>query len=66
MMMALVALGALLALTAVSAPFASAATPTTWNMTVGQGQGQIAADDFFPEEVSVHQGDTIHFANPLR
>ncbi len=65
MMMALVALGALLALTAVSAPFASAATPTTWNMTVGQGQGQIAADDFFPEEVSVHQGDTIHFANPF-
>lgn len=64
MMVALVALGAMLALTAVSAPFTSAATPTTWNMTVGQGQGQIAANDFFPDAISVHQGDTIHFSVP--
>jgi plastocyanin len=57
------ALAGLLALSSVRTQSTSAATPTTWNMSVGQGHGQVAANDFFPEEITVHQGDTIHFAS---
>lgn len=43
---------------------AVSAAGTTWSITVGQGGQGIAANDFFPDSVTVHQGNTIHFANP--
>jgi plastocyanin len=57
------ALAAVLAFSSVGSKLASAAG-ATWNITVGQGAKSIAANDFFPSSVTVHQGDTIHFASP--
>lgn len=57
------ALAALLAFSSVGSKPASAAG-ATWNITVGQSGPGIAANDFFPDSVTVRQGDTVHFANP--
>jgi plastocyanin len=46
---------------------ASAATPPppkTYNVLVGQGVVGVAANDFFPDAITIHKGDTIHFSNP--
>jgi plastocyanin len=45
-----------------SVPRASAATTLTLN--VGGGGSGVAANDFFPDAITVHQGDTVHFVNP--
>lgn len=57
------ALAAVLAFSSAGWKPASAAG-ATWDIAVGQGGQGIAANDYFPEDVSVHQGDTVHFANP--
>ena len=38
--------------------------PTTRNINVGGGGSGIAANDFFPNEVTIQKGDTLHFTNP--
>lgn len=43
-------------------PKASAATTLTLN--VGGGGSGVAANDFFPDALTIHQGDTVHFVNP--
>ncbi|HYM16022.1 MAG TPA: plastocyanin/azurin family copper-binding protein [Dehalococcoidia bacterium] len=60
------AMALVMALNGVAGPGRSAAaTPTVWNITLGQGVTGIAANDFFPDAVTVHQGDTVHFADPV-
>jgi plastocyanin len=43
---------------------APSAAPTTLTVNAGGGGDGIAANDFFPDSVTVHAGDTIHFVNP--
>jgi plastocyanin len=43
---------------------ARAATPQKLTVNVGGGGNGIAANDFFPDHVAIHSGDTIHFVNP--
>ncbi len=45
-----------------SVPRASAATTLTLN--VGGGGSGVAANDFFPDAITIHAGDTVHFVNP--
>jgi plastocyanin len=52
------ALGALLGVTS------RAQAAATITVNVGGGGSGIAANDFFPDEFSLHQGDTVHFVNP--
>src|SRR6476659_2129511 len=40
------------------------AAATTLNVNVGGGANSIAANGFFPKSITIHQGDTIHFASP--
>jgi plastocyanin len=44
--------------------YAAADVPVTRNINVGGGGDGVAALDFFPDEVTIHKGDTLHFANP--
>jgi len=57
------ALAALLAFSAAGSKPASAAG-ATWNIVVGQSAQSIAANDFLPDAITIHEGDTIHFASP--
>ena len=45
------------------APRASAANTLTLN--IGGGVSGIAANDFFPDSITIHAGDTVHFTNPF-
>lgn len=38
--------------------------PAKLSVNVGGGSGTIAANDFFPDAVTIHVGDTIHFTSP--
>jgi len=44
--------------------YAAADVPVTRNINVGGGGDGVAALDFFPDAVTIHKGDAIHFANP--
>jgi plastocyanin len=44
------------------APHASAANTLT--LPVGGGVNGFAANDFFPDSITIHAGDTVHFMNP--
>jgi len=44
--------------------YASAAhVPTTRTISVGGGGDGVAANDFFPDEITIQKSDTIHFSN---
>lgn len=38
--------------------------PATRTINVGGGGSSVSANDFFPDEVTIQKGDTLHFANP--
>ena len=59
----LVALSGLLGIHSVT--YADPAPPSqTLTVQVGNGVVGVAANSFLPERISIHKGDTIHFANP--
>ena len=37
--------------------------PAALSLNVGGGSGTIAANDFFPDAVTIHVGDTVHFTS---
>jgi plastocyanin len=57
---------AVLAFSMVSTGVALAA-PTAQTITIDAGGGEngVSANDFFPDSVTIHFGDTIHFVNPF-
>jgi plastocyanin len=42
---------------------ADAASPQTWNVSVGKEQGQISLDSMFPKVIFIHEGDTVKFTD---
>lgn len=55
---------ALAGVLAASTYAAASPVPQTRTIHVGGGGGGVAANDFFPDEITINKGDTIHFANP--
>jgi plastocyanin len=43
---------------------AAADAPVTRTISVGDDGDGVAVFDFLPHQVTIHQGDTLHFANP--
>lgn len=60
----LIPLVAAAALFGVSSYASAGHVPTTRNINVGGGGSGVAANGFFPNEVTIQKGDTLHFANP--
>ena len=60
----LIPLVALAGLLGVSSYAAAAHVPETRTIDVGGGGGGVAANDFFPDAITINKGDSIHFANP--
>ncbi len=52
-----------LTMAATASAFQSAG-PQTITINIGGGGNGIAVNDFFPDSVTIHAGDTIHFVNP--
>jgi plastocyanin len=62
LLLPLVALAGALGITGIASA-APAPPPQTLNVQVGNVASGVAANDFFPDQIQVHKGDTIHFAN---
>ncbi len=60
----LIPLVAAAALFSVSSYTSASHVPTTRNINVGGGGSGVAANDFFPNEVTIQKGDSLHFVNP--
>jgi plastocyanin len=60
----LVPLVALAGLLGVSSFVGASAVPQTRIILVGGGGSGVAANDFFPDEITINKGDTITFTNP--
>lgn len=58
----LVAVAALLGVSFAGAQ--TAPPPVTYTVLAGNGVVGVAANDFFPGQITIHKGDTIHFTNP--
>lgn len=58
----LLALAGLLGLSTAGA--ATPPPPQTFTVLVGNGVVGVAANDYFPDAITIHKGDTIKFTNP--
>lgn len=59
----LIPLVAVIGVLGVSSQASANHTPQTRTITVGGGADGVAANDFFPDVVTIQKGDTIHFSN---
>ena len=59
----LIPLVALAGVLGVSSYATAAHVPVTRTISVGGGGSGVAANDYFPNAITIHEDDTIHFAN---